>query len=83
MESEKEFLDIVSHLAADEANDFLDKRLILVDKWMEIQAENGARIDLQAFIQKLLSEDSQRGPTVVCLAAALWRLKEMERANGR
>ncbi len=70
------FEDIANGLVSDEANDYLDKRLVAVDQWVQYQQERGHPATLRAFIDKLMQEPNERGPVIITLATALWRLRE-------
>lgn len=76
-----EFFDIANFLISDEVNEFLDKRLKLVDKWVALREARGERADLRALVDQFMREPSHKGPIVALLAAALWRIREMESAD--
>lgn len=76
-----EFFAIANTMVADEANEYLNKRLKLMEKWIAYQEAHGERADLRALIDQLGLENTARGPTIVCLAAALWRIRELEKQH--
>lgn len=77
----KEFFDIAGEIAASEANNYLDRRLAQLDRWVIHRGQAGAPADLRSLINQVMQEPNERGPVIVALCTALWRLREMEKAN--
>lgn len=73
------FFEIANNLVADEANNYLDKRLRVVDAWVAEREAHGEPADLRSMIDQMLREHHERGPALVALSAALWRLREMRK----
>lgn len=80
--ADDQFYDIANNLVAQEANDYLDKRLRAVDEWVAEREANGERADLRSLIDQIMHEPNQRGPCLVALGAALWRLRETKVNHG-
>lgn len=81
--SDEEFFDIATNLVEEEADDLLNKRLALVEKWARVREARGQRADFLSLHEQMLREPSPRGPVITALAAALWRLREQEKADAR
>lgn len=79
----REFFDIAGNLVESEANSFLDARLEALRRWERAQSAVGDRADLRTLIEKMMREPAHRGPAVILLATAMWRLKGMENANAK
>lgn len=77
-----DFDEIANNLVAQEANDYLDKRLEAVDTWVAEREANGERADLRCLIDQIMREPNARGPCLVALGAALWRLRESKVKHG-
>lgn len=78
---DKAFYDIANGLVRDEAYDYLRKRLDQVERWVEFRESRGEPADLRSLIDQIMREPNERGPVIVALGAALWRIREMEKAN--
>lgn len=79
MNTEEAFQQIASSEVQIEANDVLDKTLARTRKWRDdYRAAQRREPTLHDLIQQMLAEPSPRGPALVGLAAALWRLLEEE-----
>lgn len=76
-----EFDEIANSLVADEANNYLDKRLLALDKWVTEREASGQPADLRSLINKVMHEPNDRGPVIVALCAAMWRVREYQRGN--
>lgn len=77
-----EFFAIADSLVSEEANDYLDSRLDLVDKWVATREAAGLPADLRTLVEQVMHEPNQRGPVIVAMCTALWRLREIkEQAN--
>lgn len=76
-----EFDAIANNLIASEANDYLDKRLAAVERWVHQRTARGEPADLRCLIAQVMAEPNDRGPVIVSLCAALWRIREMREAN--
>lgn len=73
------FFAIANDLAAQEANEYLDSRLSIIDEWVRRREATGQPADLRSLIQQVLMEPNSRGPVIVTMCAALWRLREERR----
>lgn len=80
---DEEFFDIANALVAEEANEYLDGRLKKVASWLEHREEVGKPADLRSLIEQLIQEPNERSAVIVSLAAALWRIREMEKAGAQ
>lgn len=76
-----EFFAIANELVDDEANDYLDKRLEAVREWIAQRKSAGEPADLRSLINHVMYEPNSRGPVIVALCTAMWRLLEKEQAN--
>lgn len=74
-----EFDEIANNLVTDEALDYLDQRLRAVDVWAAEREANGQPADLRSLIDQVMHEPNARGPCIVALCAALWKVREYER----
>lgn len=74
-----EFSEIANNLVSQEANDYLDQQLSQVDLWVEYQESVGEPADLRNLMDKIHHENSKRGPLIIALSAALWRLREQRK----
>ena len=78
-----EFFAIANDLAAQEANEHLDKQMKVVNEWVAYREAHGQPADLRSLIIQVLQEDNERIPVIVSLCTALWRLREIrEGAHG-
>lgn len=71
-----EFFAIANDLATREANDYLDERMAALEKWVQAREEAGEPADLRSLISQVMNEPNQRGPLIVGLCTAMWRLRE-------
>jgi hypothetical protein len=78
---DKAFYDIANNLVRDEAYDYLRKRLDQVERWVQFRESRGEPADLRSLIDQIMQEPNERGSVIVALGAALWRIREMEKAN--
>ena len=78
-ELDREFFAIANDMAAAEANAYLDKRLAAVDLWVKRREKAGEPADLRTLVLQILHEPNERGPVIVALAAALWRLRAIQK----
>lgn len=80
---DREFFAIANNMVEGQVNDYLDQRLAELEKWVRHREEVGAPADLRSLIEQIMHEPNARGPVIVALSAALWRLREIkEKANG-
>lgn len=75
-----EFFAIADDLVSEQANDYLDSRLEILDQWIQARLAAGMTADLRSFMDQLMREPNQRGPVIVTLSTALWRLRELKEA---
>lgn len=80
-ELDREFFAIANDMAAAEANAYLDKRIAAVDLWVERRRKAGEPADLRSLVLQILHEPNDRGPVIVALAAALWRLRAIRKGT--
>lgn len=80
-ELNEQFFAIANDLAAQEANDYLDRRLAALDEWVAGREADDEPADLRSLILQVMHEPNKRGPVIVALCAAMWRLREMEKTN--
>ena len=73
---DREFFSIAANLVQDEAYDYLDQRLAQVEMWAKDRERRGLPADLRSLIDQVMREPNERGPVIVALCAALWRLRE-------
>jgi hypothetical protein len=81
-EDTTKFFEIADSLVAEEANEFLDQRMAVVERWCQFRISRGEPADLRSLIEQLMQEPNMKGPVVVCLAAAMWRLRGKENSDG-
>ena len=74
-----EFWDIANSLVDDEANDYLDARMAAMDNWVRMRQAEGESATLRDLITTVMNEPNQRGPVIVALCTAMWRLREMSK----
>lgn len=74
----QEFFAIANELAAQEANDYLDRRMEAVEQWVRQREAAGEPADLRSLVTQVLHEPNERGPVIVTMCTALWRLRERE-----
>jgi hypothetical protein len=79
--SDEEFFGIANNLIVEEASDFLEKRMAGLDAWVQAREAHGQRADLRSLIESMMRGQEMRGPVITSLAAAMWKLREMEQAN--
>lgn len=75
------FFEIANQLVVDEANEYLDDRLKRVEAWVKHRTSQNQPADLRSLIEQIMREPNDRGPVIVALSAALWRIREMEKAD--
>lgn len=80
-ELNREFFAIANDMAADEANAYLDQRLEAVDKWVAMREKMGEPADLRSLVMAIMHEPNDRGPVIVALSAALWRLRAIRKGT--
>lgn len=71
-----EFFAIANEMAAQEANDLLDKRMAALELWVGEREAAGEPADLRSLITQVMHEPNQRSPVIVVLCTAMWRLRE-------
>ena len=80
-DEDKAFYELANSLVQDEAYDYLRKRLEQVELWVRDREQRGQPADLRSLIDQIMREPNERGPVIVALGAALWRIREMEKAD--
>ncbi|QFP96890.1 hypothetical protein SEA_PRINGAR_26 [Mycobacterium phage Pringar] len=79
LDFDDEFQRIANAITAEEAFDLLDRKLEELRWWTERREARGDYADLRTLITTMImSPNQERGTVIACLAAALWRLREME-----
>lgn len=76
-----QFFAIANEVAASEANDYLEQRLKAVDNWVAQRQAAGMTASLRDLIDKVMNEPNTRGPVIVALCTALWRLRAIEKGT--
>lgn len=76
-----EFYAIANEMAAQEANNYLDRRMEAMEQWVRHREAAGEPADLRSLVTQVLHEPNERGPVIVALCTAMWRLRERD-ANG-
>lgn len=71
-----EFFAIANEMAAQEANDYLDRRMAAMEHWVQQREAAGEPADLRSLVMQVMGEPNQRGPVIVALCTAMWRLRE-------
>lgn len=75
-ETNDAFEGIVGNLINAEANDYLDLKLKILDRWIRQRERHGTPTELRDLIDFILPGTHDRNATLVLLSAALWRLRE-------
>ena len=76
--NDREFFSIANNMVEDQAQDYLDKRLAQLDLWVQQREASGAPADLRSLIDQVMNEPNLRGPVIVALCTALWRLRSIK-----
>lgn len=71
-----EFFAIANDMAAQEANDYLDRRMAAMEVWVREREAAGEPADLRSLITQVMHEPNERGPVIVALCTSMWRLRE-------
>ena len=77
-DEDREFFAIANNMVEDQVQDYLDQRLSQLDKWVQQREADGVPADLRSLIDQVMHEPNQRGPVIVALCAALWRLRTIK-----
>lgn len=78
MDTDSKFKDITDQILADDANRLLERYLTRVDNWVHNQRLDGLDPTLYDLAKKMSKEDVTKNALVVSLAAAIWRLRELQ-----
>ena len=78
MDTDSEFKEMTDQILADDANRLLDRYLTRVNNWVHNQRLDGLDPTMYDLAKKMSKEDVTKNALVVSLAAAIWRLRELQ-----
>ena len=78
MDTDAQFKEMTDQILADDANRILDRYIMRVDNWLNNQRLDGLEPTLCDLAKKMSREDAPKNALVVSLAAAIWRLREIQ-----
>lgn len=82
MDTEAQFKEMTDNILAEDANRILDRNLVRVANWLHNKRIDGLEPSLYDLVKKLAAENINQKALVVTLAAALWRIVELEGDTG-
>lgn len=78
MDTDAQFKEMTDQILAEDANRILDRYVTRVDNWLHNQRLDGLEPTLSDLAKKMSREDVTKNALVVSLAAAIWRLREIQ-----
>lgn len=78
LDTESQFKEMTDNMLAEDANRLLDRYLTRIDNWMHNQRLDGLDPTLYDLAKKMSKEDVTKNALIVSLAAAIWRLRQVQ-----